>query len=463
MINVLPASVLSRESCPILSKFRHFILNPTVPGRQWRLSGPYGYSPSSPASSSPPSTFPRPPPLLLAPRFFADLLHPLPCPRAQHALCPLRRRDPARSAPCYSVACGCSDCASASRPPAALLIRSSALDLRADPTWDETVEEAHVAAEDEGGGRGGSPRAHPGGSKKIREKNDAPIPKRIFREAVAAEADASWVRVPLSALGVRARRHLCAAIASSRAFAAKSCHGGGGGDSNVVGPETMDADEAAAARTALIAPAAPTPSELSLPPAGGSAEPHTNEHAPCDHERLLCHQRSLYSARIASFVAHRQTQPYAREGKGDIYLVASVLNSDICDFRRHRITGAALLEKVAFKGGHTKRMARRQREYGKCEGRRTLIWICRYTVKRRYYCERLFHLRLFERGGVRDVYKCTCKVAHREFLTFPSIGGLAQGHATMKSVLRAMGEQIRRTFFSPSFATKDIYQLILQS
>ncbi|KAJ7429165.1 hypothetical protein B0H11DRAFT_1945722 [Mycena galericulata] len=176
------------------------------------------------------------------------------------------------------------------------------------------------------------------------------------------------------------------------------------------------------------------------------------------------HQRSLYSARIASFVAHRQTQPYAREGKGDIYLVASVLNSDIRDFRRHRITAAALLEKVAFKGGHTKHMARRQREYGKCEGRtRTLIWICRYTVQRRYYCERLFHLRLFKRGGERDVHKCTCKVAHREFLTFPSIGGLAQVDATMKKVLRAMGERIRRTFFSPSFATKDIYQLILQS
>ncbi|KAJ7509090.1 hypothetical protein B0H11DRAFT_1901855 [Mycena galericulata] len=174
--------------------------------------------------------------------------------------------------------------------------------------------------------------------------------------------------------------------------------------------------------------------------------------------------RRLSRAQIASFVAHRQTQPYAREGKGDIYLVASVLNSDIHDFRRHRITGATLLEKVAFKGGHTKRMARRQMEYGKCEGRRrTLIWICRYTVQRRYYCERLFHLRLFERGGVRDVHKCTCKVAHREFLTFPSIGGLAQGHATMKSVLRAMGEQIHTTFFSPSPATKDIYNLILQS
>ncbi|KAJ7489726.1 hypothetical protein B0H11DRAFT_1912728 [Mycena galericulata] len=175
------------------------------------------------------------------------------------------------------------------------------------------------------------------------------------------------------------------------------------------------------------------------------AHPGIDEDAPRDHGGLLCHQRSLYRAQIASFVAHRQTQPYAREGKGDIYLVASVLNSDIRDFRRHRITGAALLEKVAFKGGHTKRMARRQMEYGKCEGRRrTLIWICHYTVQRRYYCERLFHLRLFERGGVRDVHKCTCKVAHREFLTFPtfpSISGLAQGHATMKSVLRAMGRR----------------------
>ncbi|KAJ7477043.1 hypothetical protein B0H11DRAFT_2234995 [Mycena galericulata] len=178
----------------------------------------------------------------------------------------------------------------------------------------------------------------------------------------------------------------------------------------------------------------------------------------------LAHQRSLYGPKIASFVAHRQTQPYVREGKGDIYLVASVRNSDIRDFRRHRITGAALLEKVAFKGGHTKRMARRQKEYRKCEGRhRTLIWICRYTVQRRYYCERLFHLRLFERGGKRDIHKCTCKVVHREFLTFPSIGGLAQGHATMKSILRAMGERIRRIFFSPSPATKDIYELILRS
>jgi hypothetical protein len=119
----------------------------------------------------------------------------------------------------------------------------------------------------------------------VKQKFDSPSPFAIFRRS-SAHASRSLaifaLAIPKSignvacgsttvlrsrsrsarSASARAAAALCTASASSLAFAAGSCRGGGGsggaGDANVVGPETTDADEAAAARAAHIAATAPT-------------------------------------------------------------------------------------------------------------------------------------------------------------------------------------------------------------
>ncbi|KAJ7642984.1 hypothetical protein DFH06DRAFT_1333775 [Mycena polygramma] len=179
--------------------------------------------------------------------------------------------------------------------------------------------------------------------------------------------------------------------------------------------------------------------------------------------------RRAYTARIRALLRLRQTTPHGREGRGWVYVVASVPNDAISDFRSRLIRATDLLAVTALKGGHTKRMARRRAEYKKCNGSppvgppRTLVWICRYRVRRRCFCEQLLHLRLFKHGGVRASFPCRCQVAHREFNWLNSIGGVLGFQTRMKGALRTMGEPVRVRYFLPSPGMKDVYKVIRDS
>ncbi|KAJ7642970.1 hypothetical protein DFH06DRAFT_1333757 [Mycena polygramma] len=179
--------------------------------------------------------------------------------------------------------------------------------------------------------------------------------------------------------------------------------------------------------------------------------------------------RRAHTARIRALLRLRQTTPHGREGRGWVYLVASVPDDAISDFRRRLITPTQLLAVTALKGGHTKRMARRRAEYSKCNGSpavgpaRTLVWICRYIVRRRCFCEQLLHLRLFQHGGVRAAFPCRCKVAHREFHWLHSIGGVSGFQRRMAGALRTIGESVQKEFFLPSRGMEGVFNVIRKS
>ncbi|KAJ6470899.1 hypothetical protein C8R45DRAFT_1104601 [Mycena sanguinolenta] len=159
---------------------------------------------------------------------------------------------------------------------------------------------------------------------------------------------------------------------------------------------------------------------------------------------LATHRAMLRDAAIAKFVGKRNYHPFAFEGPGDIYVVARISDTNATKF--DQLHPEQRQDAIDLKGGHTKRMARRRRD-----------------VDRRYYCERLFHLCLFRVGGLRAIWRCPCGTAHREFLFFDSVGGVAAFHAVMEEVLELMGEKVGRSFFPPSVETKAIYDFICAS
>ncbi|KAJ7817193.1 hypothetical protein B0H14DRAFT_3474826 [Mycena olivaceomarginata] len=175
-----------------------------------------------------------------------------------------------------------------------------------------------------------------------------------------------------------------------------------------------------------------------------------------------------YDRLCMAFFAKRNRLRYSGDGPGLIYIVASFKKPDsVPSFKKP--DGVAwgpdmmhFLAQLNIKGVLTQPdwMERRHTEYRKCEEDNTHMWICTYEVSRRLYCERLLHLTLLCDGVTRDRTPCKCGVSHREYFNFLSIGGLSRLHATTVSVLKLMGEPIRRKFFLPSDDTKAVYDLI---
>ncbi|KAJ7821999.1 hypothetical protein B0H14DRAFT_2598797 [Mycena olivaceomarginata] len=175
-----------------------------------------------------------------------------------------------------------------------------------------------------------------------------------------------------------------------------------------------------------------------------------------------------YDRLCAAFFAKRDRLGYSGDGPGLIYIVASFKKPDgVPLFKKPDAVALGpdtmrFLAQLNIKGGLTQpdRMERRRTEYRKCEEDNTHVWICTYEVSRRLYCERLLHLTLLRDGATRDRTPCKCGVSHREYFNFLSIGGLSQLHATTVSVLKLIGEPIRRKSFPPSDDTKAVYDLI---
>ncbi|KAJ7817324.1 hypothetical protein B0H13DRAFT_2379774 [Mycena leptocephala] len=163
------------------------------------------------------------------------------------------------------------------------------------------------------------------------------------------------------------------------------------------------------------------------------------------------------------FLDVRSVRPYAKEGPGSCYNIACVDDADIALYRAGGITGADLLARMTWKIGHSNDHERRRREYGRCDVGQTHIWVCRWEVDRRYYCERLAQLEQLCDGGVRMYKQCVCGVRHQEYFTFPSVRGFAQFRALMTGVLLFMNEPLTPIFYQPSPETRDIYNLIIQS
>ncbi|KAJ7431144.1 hypothetical protein B0H11DRAFT_2262302 [Mycena galericulata] len=133
-------------------------------------------------------------------------------------------------------------------------------------------------------------------------------------------------------------------------------------------------------------------------------------------------------------------------------------------YRRGGITAAEFLARLIWKVGHTNDIERRRQEYAKCVVGQTHIWVCRWEVTRRYYCERLAQLQQLCDGGELVIDLCLgCRVRHRQYFNFSSVAGFGQFTALMTGVITYMGEVPNCLLFIPSPDTFDIYDLILQS
>ncbi|KAJ7833394.1 hypothetical protein B0H13DRAFT_2370481 [Mycena leptocephala] len=202
-------------------------------------------------------------------------------------------------------------------------------------------------------------------------------------------------------------------------------------------------------------PAAPPPFLDLLPPSWSALQafliplglPQRSDHSH-DPERAMNNNAAHISARD-KFLDVRSVRPYAKEGPGSCYNIACVDDADIALYRAGGITGADLLARMTWKIRHSNDHERRRREYGRCDVGQTHIWVCRWEVDRRYYCERLAQLEQLCDGG--------------EYFTFPSVRGFAQFRALMTGVLLFMNEPLTPIFYQPSPETRDIYNLIIQS
>jgi hypothetical protein len=193
---------------------------------------------------------------------------------------------------------------------------------------------------------------------------------------------------------------------------------------------------------------------------------------------LTIFSHDLAKARVLVF---RGKHPYVKEGSGSCYNVACVDNTDIALYRAGGIMRADLLVRLTWKVGHSNDHEQRQWEYEKCDVGQTHIWVCRWEVDWHYSCgesaklfftclklkwclsERLTQLQLLCDGGERFYKLCVCGVRHREYVTFPSIGGFAQFCLLTIGVLLFMNEPLNLFLYPCSPDTGDIYDLIIQS
>ncbi|KAJ6456803.1 hypothetical protein C8R47DRAFT_1227758 [Mycena vitilis] len=158
-----------------------------------------------------------------------------------------------------------------------------------------------------------------------------------------------------------------------------------------------------------------------------------------------------YDKQIGALLRQKRFSLYKGDGGDRLYCVVRAQDDDIADFRARRIEAEEFRGRVALnvKIGHTSRIERRMEEYSVCDEGQTHIWAWTYRVPRRKLAERLVHLEIFKRGGIKDVRECPgCYVWHREFVSFSSIGRLEDLDGICKDVFESLGwGRLRRIFF----------------
>jgi hypothetical protein len=169
-----------------------------------------------------------------------------------------------------------------------------------------------------------------------------------------------------------------------------------------------------------------------------------------------------YDAQITALLAKQHKRLYKNEGQGKIYIAPRIADADVLGFRTGALTLDGLMGRMEFKIGHTKHMARRQRQYLKCDGSQsgqTHLWLWNYSADRQYLAgaylslpfnvisliflclERLIHLKLQRRLAQALVIACPgCGVHHREFYCLACIGGLCALDGIVRGVLGSLGQ-----------------------
>ncbi|KAJ6451812.1 hypothetical protein C8R47DRAFT_1083938 [Mycena vitilis] len=213
------------------------------------------------------------------------------------------------------------------------------------------------------------------------------------------------------------------------------------------------------------------PAPVSIRSAHDAADPPTG--ASCVYVRLFSGSHAppdrpsrglrAYDTQIGALLRQKNFSLYKRDGPGRLYCVVRAQDDDIADFRARRIQADEFRGRVALnvKIGHTSRIERRREEYEVCDDGQTHIWAWTYRVPRRMLAERLVHLEIFKRGGIKDVHECPgCYVWHREFVSFSSIRSLADMDCICKDVFEALGwGRLRRVFFKDN-DMKDILKIL---
>ncbi|KAJ7898794.1 hypothetical protein B0H13DRAFT_805032 [Mycena leptocephala] len=161
----------------------------------------------------------------------------------------------------------------------------------------------------------------------------------------------------------------------------------------------------------------------------------------------LIRRLPTYEAQIAALLAQQHKRLYKQEGQGKLYVTTHIADADVRAYRGGLLTLDGLMNKLEFKIGHTKHLARRQRQYLKCDDGQTHLWLWSYSADRRYLAERLIHLQLQRRHAKALVIACPgCNVHHREFYCLACIGGLRGLDGVVRKVVGSLGQTAcRRT------------------
>ncbi|KAJ7907147.1 hypothetical protein B0H13DRAFT_1879858 [Mycena leptocephala] len=183
------------------------------------------------------------------------------------------------------------------------------------------------------------------------------------------------------------------------------------------------------------------------------------------HSLASIRRLPTYEAQFDALLASRRRRLYKREGPGKLYVTTRIPAADIRNYEAGKLTAAALVAKLEFKLGHTKSLARRRRQYRKCDKTQiqTHLWLWSYDVPHRYLAERMIHLRLFGRDAQTLVHPCLgCGVQHREFFCLASVGGLAGLHRIVREVLGLLGQKaVKCILLKPPPELEDIWDLLL--
>ncbi|KAJ7473860.1 hypothetical protein B0H11DRAFT_2236340 [Mycena galericulata] len=93
--------------------------------------------------------------------------------------------------------------------------------------------------------------------------------------------------------------------------------------------------------------------------------------------------------------------------------------------------------------GHTRNMARRQRAYRVCANGIVIRWHVAFYARKHILSEAIAHLLLRDMGAVPSVFPCPgCRVSHREYVPFRSVGSLDTLVRVVRQAIRMTGQLV---------------------
>ncbi|KAJ7482935.1 hypothetical protein B0H11DRAFT_1915015 [Mycena galericulata] len=142
---------------------------------------------------------------------------------------------------------------------------------------------------------------------------------------------------------------------------------------------------------------------------------------------------------IRALLARRRA--FECDGPGLVYITSRVPYCKWNAYIQGHIQTSEFLDALEVKVGHTRDMARRQRAYRVCAKGIAIRWHVAFRTRKRILSEAIAHLLLRDMGTVPSVVSCPgCRVSHREYDPFRSVGSLDAFEGVVRQAIRKTGQ-----------------------